>query len=75
MRRPETKTVSGSTFEGDSRISSARRSRSTTPGYDRLIAAGYTCKEDVIGAIADELMKVAGLNRREADAALAALGS
>lgn len=47
----------------------------STPGYDRLIAAGYTCTEDVVGAQADELMKTAGLNRREADAAIAAIGA
>lgn len=48
---------------------------SSTPGYSRLIAVGYTCKEDVVGAIADELMKTAGLNRREAEAAIAAIGA
>ena len=45
------------------------------PGYDRLIAAGYTCTEDISGARADELEKAAGLNRREADAVIAAIGS
>lgn len=45
------------------------------PGRDRLVAAGYTCTEDVVGAQADELMKTAGLNRREAEAALAALSA
>jgi hypothetical protein len=47
----------------------------TLPGYDRLIKAGYTCTEDVVGALADELIKVAGLNRREADAVIAALAT
>lgn len=47
----------------------------STPGYDRLIAAGYTCTEDVVGANADELMRAAGLNRREAEAAIAALAT
>ena len=65
-----------------------------TPGYALLVAAGYTCVEDIwtaaffnnpllspenraaaIAALANELIKVAGLNRREADAALAAIGS
>lgn len=45
------------------------------PGYDRLIAAGYSCTEDVAGARADELITAAGLNRSEADAVIAAVGS
>jgi hypothetical protein len=45
------------------------------PGYDRLIAAGYLCTEDVVGAMSDELIRVAGLNRREADAVIAALAT
>lgn len=47
----------------------------STPGYDRLIAAGYLAIEDVRGARADELIKVAGLSRRDADAAIAAIGA
>lgn len=43
--------------------------------YDLLTAAGYLAYEDVRGARADELMKTAGLNRREADAVLAAVGA
>jgi hypothetical protein len=45
------------------------------PGYARLVAAGYQCTEDVIGARAEELTRIAGLNRREADAVIAAVGS
>ena len=45
------------------------------PGRDLLVAAGYECTEDVDGARADELTKAAGLSRRDAEAALAALGS
>lgn len=47
----------------------------STPGYALLVAAGYTCTEDVIGARAEELMMTAGLNRREADAAIEAVGT
>lgn len=45
------------------------------PGYARLVAAGYTCTEDVTGARAEELITIAGLSRREADAVIAAIGS
>ena len=45
------------------------------PGYALLVAAGYTCTEDVVGARADELIRTAKLNRREAEAVIAALGS
>jgi hypothetical protein len=74
MRGPETKTVSGSTFEGVSRNSQAPRFRRPRPATTASSRLGTTCIEDIAGARADELIKVAGLNRREADAALAALG-
>lgn len=45
----------------------------TFPCITRLAAAGYSTREDLTGAAADELMKRAGLTRREANAALAAL--
>lgn len=45
------------------------------PGRALLVAAGYECTEDVRGADARELTKAAGLNRRDAEAAIAAIGS
>jgi len=47
----------------------------STVRYDLLTAAGYLAIEDIRGARAEELIKVAGLNRREADAVIAAVGS
>lgn len=41
----------------------------------RLAAAGYTAREDLEGATADELADEAGLARSEARGVLAALGS
>ena len=43
------------------------------PARSRLVAAGYSCVEDIYGADVNELRKRAGLTQREADAALAAL--
>lgn len=47
---------------------------SSTPGYSKLVAAGYVALEDLDGADADELQKVAGITRHEATAIFAALG-
>ncbi len=43
------------------------------PGRAQLIAAGYSATEDIVGATASELGRRAGLNRRTADAAIAAV--
>lgn len=43
------------------------------PGYSRLTAAGYRAREDIDGAEADELVRIAGLTYGEADAAIARL--
>lgn len=45
----------------------------STPGYSRLVAAGYTSVEDLDGATVAELVRETGVSRREAEAALAAL--
>lgn len=45
----------------------------TFPAYEKLVAANYTCREDVDGADVDELVRGAGLTRGEAEAALEAL--
>lgn len=44
----------------------------TTPGYSKLIAAGYTAIEDIQGATEGELIDKARLSRREAAAVIAA---
>lgn len=44
----------------------------TFPFYTRLIAVGYTTKEDLDGATANELMSTVGLNQRDTDIVLAA---
>jgi hypothetical protein len=49
------------------------------PSRDTLVAAGYIAVEDLAagaldGADAEELFRYAGLNRREAQAVIAALG-
>lgn len=45
------------------------------PFLSRLQAAGYSAVEDLTGATARELILRAGLNRREANAVLAAMES
>lgn len=47
----------------------------STPGYSKLIAAEYTCTEDIVGANVDELIQECGLSRREAAAVIAAYGT
>lgn len=63
------------TLRGQQRAIAGTALPANLPGHDKLVAAGYECTEDVSGARADELMTAAGLNRREADAVIAALGS
>lgn len=46
----------------------------STPAYSKLVAAGYVAREDLDGADADELQKVAGVTRHEAAAIFVALG-
>jgi hypothetical protein len=46
---------------------------STFPAYGKLVAAHYTCREDVAGADVDELIVCAGLTRPEALAVLQAI--
>ena len=62
-------------FRGQQQAIAGTALSTALPGYDRLIAAGYSCTEDVAGARADELITAAGLNRSEADAVIAAVGS